>query len=392
MMLPVISLLILLATIFFSVPTTYYCYLLRSSPKPWNLKIDEKYAPLITIIIPAHNEEKTIKLKLLNLSLVKYPKEKMQVLLIDDASSDLTVHEALSFATSHSEIDIEIIREKIRKGKSTALNIALGRAKNDIVIVSDADTFWAPDILIKALPFLSDPSVGAVSGRQILLDFKRSLLTQTENIYLDLMYDIIKLGESKIHSTIIFHGLFSAYKRNVLKHFNVETDDSGTALDIVQSGFRTIYIPGTRCYELPPLTWKGKIRTKLRRANQLIGVYTKCLELLFKKRLLLPLRITLPEVFIYLVNPIIFLFLFIAIALFFASFPMFLPWAFLIWVFLLLSSSRFRLLFIEVFQDNCILAFSLLTYIFGKRFLFWETLDESRSILCEEILRKEKLI
>jgi cellulose synthase/poly-beta-1,6-N-acetylglucosamine synthase-like glycosyltransferase len=381
-----------LLVFFLGVPSVYYSYLFFRSRRPWKLKINDEYAPAVTVIVPAHNEEKIIKFKLMNLSRVEYPKDKIQVLLIDDASTDGTVLEASKFAVDHPELGLEIINEKIRKGKSAGLNTALAHAKNDIVIVSDADTFWASDILTKALPFLSDPSVGAVSGRQFLLAPGKSLLTQTEKTYLDLTYNLIKLGESKIHSTILFHGLFSAYNKQILGSFNLETDDSGTALDIVQRGARTIYAPEARCYEVPPFTWKGKIRTKFRRANQLIGIYVRCLKLLFKRRLSLPLKIAVPEILLYLVNPIVFLLLIPTALVFFWFYPTYLLYSIVILLVLIAVSSRFRLLLPEAIQDNFILLISLFTYAFGRRFSIWETLAESRNMVNEETLKSENLI
>jgi len=382
----------ILCFLFLGIQGSYYMYLWRVSRKPWNLRINKTYMPQISVIVPLHNEEKTIEFKLQNLCKVKYPKEKMQIILVNDASTDKTLEKVHNFLGKNHELNTVVLSETEHHGKSYALNIALKQAKHDIIIVSDADTFWSPDILIKALPFLSDPSVGAVSGRQILFNSRKSLLTQTEKNYLNFTYNIIKLGESKVHSTILFHGLFSAYKRKFLKQFNLETDDSGTALDIIQNGARTIYVPGTKCYEIPPLTWKGKIRTKFRRASQLIGIYVRCLKLLLKKRLIFPRRIAIVEIFIYLINPIIFLLLIFTSVLFLATHLNYLLYTIVILLFLLAAITKFRLLFVEALQDNCILLLALFTFVLGKKFLMWETLEESRSMLSEEMLKKENLI
>jgi len=381
----IIQILLTLIGIFIGVPGVYYLYLWRMASKPWNLKIDKTYTPSITIIIPTHNEERTIGFKLRNLSKVLYPREKMQIILVDDASTDGTLQEVFKFVNDHPELNFEIVKEKARKGKSSALNTALKHVKNDIIVVTDADTFWDPNILRKSLPFLSDPSVGAISGKQNLLNVQRSLLSGTEKFYLDLTYQIIKLGESKIHSTILFHGLFSAYKRRYLDHFNLETDDSGTALDIVQKGVRTIYVPDAMCYEIPFVTWRGKLNTKLRRASQLVSIYLKCLKLLLKKRLLLPMRIAIPEIFIYVVNPLIFLLL-IIILLIFSYYYFYYFLSFAIVFLLLMIIPRLRFLFVEAVLDNIILLCALLKYISGRKFTAWETLKETRITLNERLL------
>ncbi len=386
------SLLITLGTVFFGVPGAYYLYLWRNLSKPWNLVVDRSNLPPVTILIPAHNEEKTIRLKLLNISEVAYEKEKMQIIVVDDVSSDNTIKEAQNFIRAHPELEMTIVEGRERTGKSIALNNALKYAKHDIIIVTDADTFWSHDILGEALPYFSDRSVGALNGRQTLLGSGGNLSTQTERAYLDLTYGLIKLGESKIHSTIIYHGLFSAYSRRYLRNFNLETDDSGTALDIVQNGGRAIFIPAAKCFEIPTSSWKGKINTKLRRANRLLAIYAKCFRLLIKGELKLPLRIALPEIFINLINPILFVLLSAALLIFLVTNLVYLLIGGTIFSILLLFSSKFRLLFLEAVQDYFVLFLAIFSLIFGKKFSMWETLDESRAMLDESMLKQNDLI
>jgi cellulose synthase/poly-beta-1,6-N-acetylglucosamine synthase-like glycosyltransferase len=381
----------ILISIFVAIPSTYYLYLWFASFKPWNFKIDSAYYPPVTIIIPVHNEEKIIEFKLKNLNKVRYPKEKMQIIVANDGSTDETVCKILKFVNKNPELNIKILNYNTKRGKSYALNDSLKIAKNDIIIVTDADTFWAPDVLEKALPFLSDSSIGAISGRQKLLDVQQTICTKTEKFYLDFTYQIIKLGESKIFSTILFHGLFSAYKRKYLDCFNQETDDSGTALDIVQKGGRTIYVPDAVCYEIPITTWRRKFSIKLRRASQLVRIYIKCLKNLLKGRLLLPKRIAIPQIYLHLINPVIFL---LSILTFFLL-PFYNLSNFLILTFILLVIiviPKTRIFFIEVLQDNIILLCALFTNLLGRKYIAWNPIAESRSMVTERDLEKENLI
>jgi biofilm PGA synthesis N-glycosyltransferase PgaC len=384
--------LITLGTVFFGVPGFYYLYLWRKSLIPWNLAIDKSHFPSVSILIPAHNEEKTIGFKLLNLSKVAYPREKMHIIVVDDASSDNTVKETRSFIQAHPELELTVLENQERTGKSIALNKALKHAKHDVVIVSDADTFWSPNILEEALPFFSDKSIGALNGRQTLLYSEKGLSMQTERLYLNLTYGLIKLGESKIHSTIIYHGLFSAYKRPYFNQFNLQTDDSGTALDVVQNGGRAIFVPTAKCYEIPTSSWKGKISTKLRRANQLLAIYLNCLKLLFERKLKLPLRIALPEIFIYLINPVLFVLLSIVFLIFLTTNLLYLLAGAAIISVALIVPSKLRLILVEAVQDHIILFLAILSVVSGKKFSKWETLDESRSMLDEQMLAQHNLV
>jgi cellulose synthase/poly-beta-1,6-N-acetylglucosamine synthase-like glycosyltransferase len=211
-------------------------------------------------------------------------------------------------------------------------------------------------------------------------------------MYLDLTYGLIKLGESKIHSTIIYHGIFSAYSRKYLTQFDLETDDSGTALDVVQNGGRAIFVPTAKCYEIPTSSWKAKINTKLRRANRLLAIYAKCLGLLFRGQLRLPLRIALPEIFIYLINPILFILLSATILIFLATNVVYLIFAAIILSILLIVPSKSRLIFLEAVQDHIILFLALLSLVSGEKFSRWETFDGSRAMLNEKMLKQNNLI
>ena len=71
-----------LLLVFLGVPGTYFLYMKRRAAKPWNLKFDEKYEPHVTILVPMHNEEKSIRFKLENLSKINYPADKLEVLQV----------------------------------------------------------------------------------------------------------------------------------------------------------------------------------------------------------------------------------------------------------------------------------------------------------------------
>jgi cellulose synthase/poly-beta-1,6-N-acetylglucosamine synthase-like glycosyltransferase len=115
--------------------------------------------------------------------------------------------------------NFQILMQSERRGKSAALNFALKSCDGEVVVISDADCFWPSDILQNALPFLADPTVGAVSGPKILLNSEQSWVTKSENTYLNSM-NLMKLGESKVGSTLLFEGGYSAYKREALNSFD----------------------------------------------------------------------------------------------------------------------------------------------------------------------------
>ena len=350
----------------------YYAYLRFYAKKPWGLKIDENFNPAVTILIPVHNEEEIIDSKLENINKVSYPKEKMEVILADDASTDGTLRKLYEFSERYPQLNIKVVKQNPRVGKAGVLNAALPASTNDIIVVSDADSFWPSDFLIKALPYLSDPRIGAITGSGILENPKGSWVTKGETNYLKLM-SILRLGESKIQSTIRFEGGFCAYKRSAFQKFDCESgsDDSGTALSVVQNGFRTIFVPEARFTTKFPESVKGKIKVKIRRANQLMWLWIKSLRLLLKRRLLLPKRVAIPEIFLFVFSPIVFFALLTITLVTVILYPVFLvPLVVVLFVASLIPTTRSYL--IEVTLGNIILFYSLISCIKRKKIVVWD--------------------
>lgn len=287
---------------------TFIC-MKNAAKKPWQIKMNSDYRPKISILVPTYNEADIIHFKLKNLIKVKYPKNLMQIIIVDSNSQDQTLNIAKSFIEQHPESNIQILIESERRGKSAALNFALKKCEGDVVIISDADCFWPSDILEKALPFLADSNVGAISGPKVLLNAEDSWVTRTEDIYLT-SSNIIRLGESKVCSTLLFEGGFSAYKREVLESFdpyNTGSDDCGSIITMAEKGYRAIIVSEARFYCAFPRAWKDKVSIKVRRANQLIRVFWNYLSLLLKGRIKIQKRIIIQYIITFFISPIMFL-------------------------------------------------------------------------------------
>ena len=345
------------------------------------------YQPSVSIIVPTYNEGQVIQSKLRNLAELDYPKELVQIVVVDGASTDDTVKEIEGFRAKQ-DLEVTIIQENERKGKSSALNLALEYANGEAIIVSDADCFWPHDILRKAFPYLADGSIGAIAGQEKLLNPEQSWVTRTEDLYRDTMFQI-QLGESKCHSTVQFEGGFGAYKRKALDQFDVETgsDDSGTALNLVQKGARTIVLSEAAFYTFFPHTWKGKMMIKTRRARQFVRIWGKCFKLMVRGKLVLPKRIFLSQAFIFFVNPIVFVMFVLTSLLVLLQIPVL-----VLIPSVLLIVPKTRVYLIELFQNNFIALVAMIESLSGKRSTIWAKAEESRENFDAEILKKHGLI
>jgi cellulose synthase/poly-beta-1,6-N-acetylglucosamine synthase-like glycosyltransferase len=357
--------------VFLGVYGAFLGYVALSARKPWGLKIDGGFEPNISILVPVHNEERIIESKLANLRNVSYPKQKMEIIVADDASNDQTLLIAENFMKKYPELSIKIVKQVKHEGKSAALNKALLSTTNNIVIVTDADTTWQMDLLEKSMPYLSDSKIGAITCRGVNTNSDQSWVTKAEKSYLGFA-NLIRLGESKAYSTIKFEGGFCAYKKEAFDEFDRETgaDDSGTALKVIQNNYRTILIPEVLFYTTFPTHFRGKMKTKIRRATQLMSLWLKCLGLLTKRRLHLPKKIAIPEILLFVFVPWVFIALVATTVAMIILFP-FSVFSIGVLVLIIGLLVLARNVFFEVVIDNFILSIASINLLLGKRYVAW---------------------
>jgi len=139
----------------------------------------------------------------------------------------------------------------------------------------------------------------------------------------------------------------------------------------VQNNYRAILVPEAMFYTGFPTSLVGKLKIKARRANQLISLWVKCFKLLLKKRLLLPKRIAVPEIVLFVFNPIIFLALIVTGLTTVIFFP-FSPFSLAILLFVVGLLVFARRMFFEMLIDNLILLYALITFMLGRRYVAWD--------------------
>ncbi len=134
--------------------------------------------PFVSILVPAHNEERVIGHLLQRLTELTYPKDKYEIIVINDHSDDATGQIAGSYASKYPNLVKVVNREVGGNGKAEALNAGLRFAVGEYICCFDADYVPQRDILEKMLPYFSDPRVGAVQGRISVLNEKKSWIAR----------------------------------------------------------------------------------------------------------------------------------------------------------------------------------------------------------------------
>lgn len=359
-----------------------FCLMRRAAKYSWPTKVDTNYKPRISVLVPTYNELDIIQFKLVNLSHVRYPDNLMEIIIVDSNSCDGTREIVRQFLKRVPQVSMRMLVETERRGKSHALNYALSHCEGDVIVVSDADCFWPPDILEKSLPFLGDPTVGAISGPKRLLNSNESWVTRSEEAYLR-SANFLRLGESKAGSTVFFEGGFSAFKREAFCRFDpydTGSDDCGTVISVMEKNFRAMLVPEAEFFSTFPESFRGKIDIKLRRANQLVRVFGNYLDLLSKRKIKTSVNTILPNIFMYLFSPIFFMFFIVVTVGLLVEFPFLL----LASLFLILPSVRFY--FYAILESNLLLTASLFAVLFGKKFSMWSQPPDRTSITKEKLV------
>lgn len=372
-------LLIILAllTALLAPPLVYYAWMKSKTKKSWGLEINNYYQPKVTLIIPTYNETSVIRKKLENTQRIDYPEDKLQVILVDSASTDGTLAVCKDFLEKKNlRFPIKLLSEKERMGKSHALNTALGYADGEIIATSDADSFWDPDALRKAIPFFASPSVGAVTGREELINLKQTIHTLSEGLYRKFYYTL-RLGESKVHSTLIFQGELSLYRKSALDKFEDRagcSDDTGTIINIVSRGYRCIFIPEAVFHDTAAYSLHGRVMLKSRRAQHLVAGIMESLKLKAQGSLPLSSAIVLFNFYMHLISPLILVSTAVIVVLYLHTFWHLIPLVVLPFLF-----KKSRVFMISYLTSNLALIIGIIRHFLGKKEATWRKIEEMRA-------------
>jgi biofilm PGA synthesis N-glycosyltransferase PgaC len=365
-----------------AIPTlAYYLWMKSKKNLSWGLMRSEEYRPKVTLVVATYNEASVIRRKLENILTLDYPEDKLQVLVVDSNSTDGTLDVARKFLTEKKfRFPIQLISEKERLGKSHALNTALDSAEGEIIATSDADSFWEKDALIKAVSYLADPSVGAVTGREKLLNLKKSVHTMSEGLYRGFYYTL-RLAESKIHSTLIFQGELSLYRRSAFDRFEDRpgySDDTGTVISMVSKGYRCIFVPDANFHDTAAYSLSGRLMLKSRRAQHLIAGIIQSIRFKLNGELRLPWSIVLFNFYLHVLSPLIAfsaLFVSVAVLVVYFQFLWFIP-ILLLFAFLY---KKLRLFAISYLTSNIALIIGLVQHFTKRRSMSWRKIEEMRT-------------
>jgi len=183
-----------------------YFFLKKEDKKPL------KKWPKVSIIIPAYNEEKGIRATIKSALNIDYPEDKLEVIVVDDGSKDNTLKEAKKIKDKRLKVF-----SKKNGGKGKALNFGIKRAKGEIIITMDADTFAEKNVLKEIIPYFSNPKVMCVAPSMAIYKPKGILQRIQQIEYFMGVY--LRKVFSNLNAIHITPGAFSSYRGDFFKKY-----------------------------------------------------------------------------------------------------------------------------------------------------------------------------
>lgn len=215
--------------------------------------------PSVSLLIAAHNEESSIGAKLENSLALDYPPERLEIVVVADGCSDRTCAIVRGFA----ERGVVLVEQTPRQGKASALNLGLQHVHGEIVLFSDANAMYRPEVPRLLVRHFADPAVGMASGVKCVVGPDGA--GKGEGLYW--RYEgLLKRLDSRLSSAMGATGEIFAMRRTLWTPVPPDTiiEDFAISMGLVRAGHRVVYDPAAISEEPPSPSIEEEFKRKVR--------------------------------------------------------------------------------------------------------------------------------
>lgn len=275
---------------------------------------DNDYEPTVTFVVPAMNEGAAIETTLEKIFEVDYPREKLEVITINDGSTDNTLQKMRDVKRVHPELIIVNWRKNRGKKRGMAKGVRL--AKGEIIIFIDSDSFVHRNSVRPLVKYFDDPKVGAVTGHTDVYNWKENALTKMQAARYFIAFSIEKSAEGLFGCVTCCAGCFSAYRREYVlevldewveqKTLGVDCHygDDRSLTNYLLRNYKMKYAPEARASTIAPATTKQFFRQQLRWKKSWIVESFRAMLFIWKKNPLMAISFY-AEVALTFLSPVI---------------------------------------------------------------------------------------
>jgi biofilm PGA synthesis N-glycosyltransferase PgaC len=326
--------------------------------------------PKISVVLPVYNEENVVKAKIQNLLELDYPRDSIEIIVVDGCSTDRTVE----IVKASRDERIKLIRQNEREGVTEAVRTGVQLSKGEIVVMTDAEAAFEPSAFKFLVDDFTNPDIGAVTGIEVIVNPSKNTFTKMESMYRR-FYHMSSMAESIAYSTSIgFRGEFVGFKKELFPMTVNSTKgvlDVEIALGVIRKGYRAIVDERIKFFGLAADNLKDRNRQKIQRATLNQETILQNTDFLFRPKFKTFGLITFPSNFVmYFISPLIFLTLLGMLSLFVINCIMQSQILTLAFILAALSiavlSARARVFILAFFHAQLSLVIGILRILFGK--------------------------
>lgn len=239
-------------------------------------------SPSVSVIVPAYNEEKNIASTIESIMSADYPGEK-EIIVVDDGSTDGTGKVVKSFSKFTKYVSL---MKTNHVGKAKAINAAIGRAKNEIFVVLDADTEIEPEALIKIVQPFSEKNVAAVAST-LRTKSSWNVLTWFQHFEYAISTGWRYVVDN-VRGSCIVPG-FCAFRKSMLAKVggmrgDTAVEDYDISLYLKKAGFEIRMVPDSVAYTKVPETIMGWVKQRVRWTRGTLQVMRKHRDVILNKK------------------------------------------------------------------------------------------------------------
>jgi hyaluronan synthase len=236
--------------------------------------LDRGFRPKVTAVVACKNEQASIRRTLECLFRSRYPPELLEVIAVDDGSTDRTLREMEGAAREHPGLVVVSFGRNL--GKRLAMAEGARRATGEILVYVDSDSFVRPDAISRLAAAFDDPSVGAVCGHADVQNARANFLTRMQEVRYYVAFRVVKAAESVFSAVTCCSGCLAAYRRSaVLDVLEPWLDqrflgtvatfgDDRSLTRLMLKRHRVLYHSEAACTTIVPDEWAVFFRQQLR--------------------------------------------------------------------------------------------------------------------------------
>jgi cellulose synthase/poly-beta-1,6-N-acetylglucosamine synthase-like glycosyltransferase len=195
--------------------------------------------PTVTLVVSAYNEEGVLRQKLENALALDYPRDRLEIVVASDGSTDRTAAIAGEFA----DRGVVLHEYRTNRGKNAALNDTVPRAAGDVIVFTDANGMYRPDALRRLVAYFADPAVGCVCGELLYLNYSGNAVADGYNKYWRFDQRQKRL-ESRLRTLLGANGSIFAIRRGLYRPLpNTVCNDMVLPILVAAAGHAVVYAP-----------------------------------------------------------------------------------------------------------------------------------------------------